>query len=377
MNGNGEYITFNCIKVGQPIGTFYIGAIDQRDLFQISYADVRRIEDRDLEKYLGIQRELSPNRVKEISEYVRTVDATFPTSIIIAVSSQDAHFDDEKMVMNIRRDTSVARIIDGQHRIAGLAEYQGDPFQLNVTVFVEMDMEDQAMVFATINLKQTKVNKSLAYDLMEFTSSRSPQKSCHNIAKLLNTKEGSPFRHRIKILGLASGRSEESLTQATFVDRLIPHITRNPMRDRDLLKRGEKPQKAVNEERRKVIFRNMFLDERDAEIAKIIWDYFKAVETRWPDAWPRTFQGNILNRTTGFAALMRYLRDAYLSQDQLDDLVSMDQFLAIFKRVELNDEDFNSQNYKTGSSGEARLFRDLLAQSGLSNIEDEEESIVN
>ena len=58
-------ITFHCIKVTQPIGTFYIGAIDAHDLHEIAFADVRRIEDRDVEKYLGIQRELNSPRVKE------------------------------------------------------------------------------------------------------------------------------------------------------------------------------------------------------------------------------------------------------------------------------------------------------------------------
>src|SRR6266480_3447382 len=122
------------------------------------------------------------------------------------------------------------------------------------------------MVFATINLKQTKVSKSLAYDLYEFTSSRSPQKTSHNIAKLLNTTEGSPFFNKIKILGLATGKKEESLTQATFVDRLMPYITKDKMEDRDLIKCGKKPSKANEEESTRLIFRNMFLEEQDAEI---------------------------------------------------------------------------------------------------------------
>src|SRR2546427_7240262 len=148
---NGDHIDFSCIRVTQPIGTFYIGAIDARDLCQISYADVRRMQERDVDRYLGIQRELSSQRVNELRQYVETVDATFPTSIIIAVSSDDAVFDEPANAMRIRRDTGVAHIIDGQHRIEGLAEYVGDNFQLNVTVFVDMDIEDQAMVFATIN----------------------------------------------------------------------------------------------------------------------------------------------------------------------------------------------------------------------------------
>ena len=357
-------IQFNCIQVTQPIGTFYVGAIEAGDLLGISFADVRRIEDQDIDKYLGIQRELSQPRIKELREYVRTIDATFPTSIIIAISSENAVFDQEKMIMQIKRNAGVARIIDGQHRIAGLGDYQRRNFQLNVTVFVDMDLEDQAMVFATINLKQTKVSKSLAYDLYEFTKSRSQQKTCHNVAKLLNKKEDSPFRNKIKILGVATNL-EETLTQATFVDKLIGYISKNPMQDRDVLKRGDRPAMAGIQESRRLIFRNMFLDERDAEIADVLWQYFKAIETRWPVAWPTLYRGNILNRTTGFSALMRFLREAYLNLVEPGSLVTMTQFLGIFAQIDLNDEHFNSEKYKTGTGGEASLYNDLLRYSGL------------
>ena len=107
------------------------------------------------------------------------------------------------------------------------------------------------------------------------------------------------------------------------------------------------------------------MDDRDAEIAKILWEYFKAVETRWPQAWPTPAPGNILNRTTGFAALMRFLRDAYVSLAEPGQLVPMNDFLDIFMRIDLDDLDLTSLQYKTGSGGEAALYRDFLERSGL------------
>lgn len=38
-----QLVTFRCIPVNQPIGVFYIGAMEARDLVAISWADVRRI----------------------------------------------------------------------------------------------------------------------------------------------------------------------------------------------------------------------------------------------------------------------------------------------------------------------------------------------
>ena len=232
-----EYIYFRCIEVRQPIGVFYVGAMSSSQMIAISYADVRRIEERDVERYIGIQRPLDEDRVKELRGYVRTIDSSFPTSVILAVSGKDAQYDGEKGIMRITRNWETAKIIDGQHRIAGLLSYEGAPFQLNVTIFVDMDIEDQAHLFATINLKQTKVNKSLAYDLFDFASLRSPQKTCHNLAKFMNFQKGGPLERRIKILGRATGQRLEFLTQALFVERLIGYISIEPMQDRDLIRR--------------------------------------------------------------------------------------------------------------------------------------------
>ena len=49
MSVDKEFISFKCLQVSQPIGNFYIGVIDSRDLVRIAFADVRKIaeEERD------------------------------------------------------------------------------------------------------------------------------------------------------------------------------------------------------------------------------------------------------------------------------------------------------------------------------------------
>ena len=56
-----EWIESKCLEVTQPIGTFYVGVFDSRDLVRLSRADVRRIEgeQREVETYLGIERPLN------------------------------------------------------------------------------------------------------------------------------------------------------------------------------------------------------------------------------------------------------------------------------------------------------------------------------
>jgi DGQHR domain-containing protein len=357
LNGS---ISVSCIECKQPIGAFFIGAIEASDLAAISFADIRRPDGRDIERYIGTQRDLSEGRVAEIKQYVTTVDASFPTSVILAISSEDAELDEDREVLTIRRESSVAKIIDGQHRIAGLKGYTGPAFFVNVTIFIDMELEDQAMVFATINLKQTKVTKSLAYDLYEFAKNRSPQKTSHNIAKLLNSEPKSPFEGRIKILGKATGRGMELITQATFVDRLLKLITRDAMGDKDAIKRGKSIARATLQQEKILVFRNWFIDERDAEIARCVWNYFDAVRDTWKSAWNTDQRGMILARTTGFAALMRllpYVLTAPLGRD--GKVPSKETFKSYFERVPLKATDFTSMRFIPGSSGESELVKAL------------------
>ncbi len=397
-----DHILLKCIPVQQPIGAFYIGAMNAKDLVAISWTDVRRIaggeaatedgtgdvapkigllqypeveieesdqelfpiEDQSFEQFLGIQRQLNKSRVAEIQQYVSNVDATFPTSVLLAISSDHAHFDEPTSTLSIVQHSKVAKVIDGQHRIAGLDGHMDSPFQVNVAIFIDMDIQDQAMVFATINLKQTKVNKSLAYDLYEFTTSRSPQRTCHDIARLLNYRESSPFKGKLKMLGVGLWPTE-TITQATFVDRLLRLVSKNPMEDRDLIKRKKRLKMAEHTDANRRIFRNLFIKGHDEIIAGIVWQFFAAVSTIWPNSWHNVEPGNILNRTTGFGALMRFMRVAYVSMEAPDQLVTADRYADLLQEVGLDDGSFSPTTYLPGSSGEKALFDTLVRGSGL------------
>ena len=388
MTATGDdWIEIEVLEVVQPIGSFYFGAINHKDLITISYSDIRRIdrEQREVESYLGIERPLRKNRVVELQEYVNTVDATFPSPIILAIDEDDVELTvveddvepsiDETGVarqtnartMRIKNDGNVAQILDGQHRIAGLEGFEGETFDILVTIFVNMDIEYQAMVFATINLEQTKVNKSLAYDLYEYATARSPQKTCHNIARLLNSREHSPFHNKIKVLGIAGERSE-TISQALFVDCLIPLISRNTRiarKDRDDLKRGKSLERATRIESQTLIFRNLFVEEKDGVIARVLWNYFKAVERNWTHRWTTPTRGYVLNRTTGFRGLMQFLPFAYVEAGGLiGDPIEI-EFDDIFARIQIPGHDITRDNYPPGTAGSS-IFRDhLKAQAGL------------
>lgn len=366
-----QFIEFKCLKCKQPLGTFYIGVMGHSDLIKISYADIRRLENgtemRDVEIYSGIQRELSPNRAKEIGKYVNMVDATFPTAVILEVDQKFAHFDETNSTIKLPFKDNVAKVLDGQHRIAGLEHFtKGDnEFQINVTIFIGMELEDQAIVFATINKTQTKVNKSLVADLFAFAEKRSPQKTAHNIVRALNEKGGSPFYEKIKILGTANDKEKETITQATFSEALMKYMSKDIMTDRDIYKRGKIPEKFAGNELKQRPLRNLFIEEQDGLIAKIIWNYFEAVSNKWPIAWKQVTSEMVLNKSTGFLALMKFFRDAYVSFEKIGELVSVDEFSNLFKNVAIADNDFNRENYLPGTAGQAKLYSDLTNLSGI------------
>jgi DGQHR domain-containing protein len=382
MSPKEDPVTFTLpvLKLQQPIGEFFVGVIGSKRLCEITHFDVRRIlREREFETYLGIQRPLNEKRVEEIEQYVETKDACFPTSVILSVSGNCAKYDAEKGLLTLSSyddledpDKSVlyrqiAKVIDGQHRIEALKNYQGPVFDVNVSIFVDIDVAEEAYIFSTVNLAQTKVNKSLAIDLYDLARSRSPQKVCHNIAVALDQDKKGPFFQRIKRLGVATdGRFNETLTQATFFDALMGYISRNPVQDRDMYMRGKVPGKVGAQESKRLIFRNMMIDERDLEIADVVSNYFDSVRSKWSVAWNATGSGLILNRTNGFRALMRFLRPAYLYLVGPGEVPTREQFDKIFTRIHINGDDFTTDNFKPGTSGEVALYNVLRAKCEIS-----------
>lgn len=378
IKNNQQYLTLPCLEAKQPIGNMYVAVIDSDVLEFISMVDVRRLkEERELEEYTGIQRKLSTNREKEIGKYVNLIDATFPNSIILAISSQNVSFNPNDKTLTILYKDDVAKVLDGQHRIAGLTHYekQGNTFQCIVTIYIDMELEDQAIVFSTINTEQKPVSKSLAADLFEFAKSRSPQKTCHTIARVLDQEKDSPFYQKIKILGNANDSEKETITQDTFVKGIIQYISRDPQSDRQIYKHNrlffgiKKPEYASEKDKNKLILRKLFIDdEKDIKITQMLINYFQAVQDKWSYSWNTVVNNNILNKSTGYIALIKFFRIACLNlRTSEDEVVTKEKFQELFNQIDIEDGTFNNQNYIPGGKGQSMLYNELLEKSKLKN----------
>jgi DGQHR domain-containing protein len=378
------------LKIRQKKSELYLAALPARDLIEISYADVRRLADeqRDVERYLGIQRPVSPTRIKQIKKYLEAPDARFPTGIIVAVDEKCASVSEDGKQLTLspyhpEPDSEekaipydkIAKILDGQHRLAGfLSETHNwefdfphdEPFELSVVVFVGADLSTQAEIFATVNLAQTKVNKSLVYDLQDLAEARSPFKTSHDVAVALDEVKASPFYKRIKRLGVRTeGRDQETITQAAFVESLVELISFDPVRDRNRLLDGKTLELPTEEDLQKRPFRRLFIERQDLDVVEIVSNYFKAVRRKWPGQWDNpNRKGNIVAKSNAFKAFMRRLRDVYpeASNYSYTTVPSVEKFFGYFSHIALDDEAFNTSTFVPGSSGQSVFYKLLTGE---------------
>ncbi len=394
-------ITIKALKVSQPIGEFYFGKIKAKDLVNITYSDVRRMADsesRQLDDYIGIQRPLIESRVRQINSYISGVDSSFPNSIIIAMNSDNVRWNESNgdFIISPNEDgdlSKLAKILDGQHRIAGFDDSNttfindiGDvsDFELLITIFVDADISTQANVFSTVNLAQTKVNKSLVYDLESLAYSRSPEKTCHDIAVLLNKEKDGPFEKRIKRLGVATPNiSNETLTQAAFVENLMKLITFDAKSDRNYFlakQKGGKIAKEYSLEKTddksliKYPLRQSFLSDKDFIIATNVSNFFNSVRSLWPNAWDKSNKQSSLNKTIGLIALFRILRDilSYMNERyEIDStrVLSADDYYQILDGGDLDESKFMQLDAVSKS---AKIIYDMIFDN-LALYDDEDE----
>ena len=368
---NQPYVYLLCQKIEQPIGSLYSTALDWKILKHISFSDPRVLigyDDYGSEIYRGIQRALSRTRVEEIQKYVNEYDyATFPTSVLINFPHEkveivelniDMKFDSKKasedfnlnpktiersvkeypnLVMLIfPYEKSIAQIIDGQHRMSGFKDTDNIKFDLPVTIFVDQLVEQQAEIFSTINGKQTRVTPSLVYELFGITERKSPYKTAHNIIKVLNESDESPIKNWIKRLGKSNNYYDGYITQSTANKNILKLLSGNAKQvDEDMrsLARGEELSGDTPYSRNGGVLRKFFIKNDEISIIKILFNFFNAIEEKFPDEWEK--ENSIFKRTIGITALFKVLTDLIpvgLNQKSL----KKEFFLEMIREVELN-----------------------------------------
>lgn len=346
------------IQIEQPIGTFYLTSIPAKVLVDI--VNVRHRSEDDLE---GIQREQSKKRVAEISEFCKDNDAVFPTPIVVSVNLNVPYtVRPIDKIIELPDNQELGQVIDGQHRLWGLRRSGVlDDFDLPVVLMFDLTPEENAYIFTIINSTQTKVNKSLIYDLFELSTSRSPQRTCHEIARSLNSDKESPFYNRMKMLGKKEiGQRYAILSQGTFVKQMLLLISRNPDDDARVIKAGRQ----LIEDFR-LPLRKYFIMEQDDVIYKVLLNTFNALREVFKEEWLNP-ESNIVWKTTGFCGVMstlNYLMRKGISEKTLTEEYFTKVFTIFKKYINRRGISLTSDFFPGGGLQNQRKFANYIVAS--------------
>ena len=346
-----KFLKTELVKISQKEKHFYIGKIPARHFLKLytvepaeydiekhtalasefsddseyySYLigeDRKRIDDK------AFQRKENETRIKEISQFLSKESfALFPNSIIITCDLLNDYLDatysdfnfsiaklsdkykglsylekkDDKYYLYTPYKNNTLLIIDGQHRIKGIensSEEIINNYELLVSLIIEYDRSAVAKLFYTINYTQKSVNKSLLYHLTgEFSHELNEITFMHEMVKILNELDQSPFHKRIKMLGdVPKGLEPEdkerlSISQAFLIDYLKGTISKSSI-------------KSLHQPIFLYYFKN---SELQIEIIRFIIRYFSAIKEIKRADWDNP-KNSIICKTISIGAFIKVL----------------------------------------------------------------------
>lgn len=407
--------SFKVLRIKQPIGEFYIASLSSDFIQQVSFTRTAQFEDEGLS---GSQRRLRDERTSEIGEYIKTVNAAFPNSIILNAnyyendslevdeekrwqvsklekpsdnSGGEKEYFDDVFVMTVPDETlKICSLIDGQHRINGFAE-SGRSMYLPCAIFLDLPPSMQAYVFATINFNQQKVDKSLAYQLFGYqlddadNSRWSPDILAVKLSRKFNSK--GPFKGRIKLLkdveyndeGRKENESGWSISSAAFIEGVVSLISGNAKSDKYIVNK----KKAIGigsrsdlKDNNNYPLRGYYIQGNDKAIQQVLERYFESISSYLWDGKP---VDHIVFRTVGIAAQFTFLRDLLKSPGiNVSKDLNFDEQLSCLSEVDFVGEEFSPRTAtKKRIVDVLKLKVRLLTEDELKHSDDVKRAIIN
>lgn len=338
-------LKLNILKLHQSIGTIYVSKIKPSDLLSMSIVDRRRIEEDD--EVLGIQRELKKDKVIQIQNYLSSIDATFPNSIIVN-TTQNFVVNESETELELTIDDNTFTIIDGQHRVEGFREIDLDNFELLIAIFKDLKIDQQANIFSTINSQQTKVDPSLNLNLELNSRAYTPKKMMIEIAQSFNYDKESPWYNNIKMLG---SKTNGIISLSAFVKPLLeityPEKDYYLIRNELMINEKEFPAFSdLNYKAERYLFWELYKRKDVNSVYKILFNYFKALKVILDKDWLNN--KSLLNKTTGYNAMIKLFKDVSRKGFENGNL-SYEFFFQLLRPLAEMNGTISSENY--GASG--------------------------
>lgn len=269
------------IETKQGDRKFLLTKLPASVVTMISYAAIRGKTD----EVGAVQRVLNQGRINNIKTFTLQ-GGDYPNAVVLNWVSQTNKLTTTDGMLGFTVGESLAQLIDGQHRIAGIKAAIEEnknigKLELPVVIYRNLSTQECADIFLSINTEQKPVPRSLVFDLYGVASESVVDHAAvraRDIAMSLN-ELGSPYEGEIKMPGAAKRQGGIPLSSA--VTGIKPLVEEN----------GAFEQIAINE----------------LELQKqIIFNWFTALQNTYGDSWED--KGNVFQYASGFLAAMDFLR---------------------------------------------------------------------
>lgn len=352
-----ESITLRILKMSQTIGTLYVSSIDAYTLFTMSESDIIRLS-KNTKTYDGIQREIKSQKVHYIKNYLTSIDATMPNSIILNITS-DKIIKKTNDSITIKNTKDTFTIIDGQHRLKGFEDSKNFRFDLSITFFIDLPKEEQSRVFVTINSEQTKVDPSISFYQENKEKYFTPRKMVADLSIMFAKDLDSPWRNKIKLIGKKDELSEDAaISLSAFAQRILTYVYNdkkyfNKLRNH-LIENDNNLSSLVNSESYGgSILWEFYISHDELSLYKVLLNYFNALKGIFKYDWNN--KDGLLTKTTGYNAYMTLFKDLFEVGYNLGTLEEN----YFYKRLSVLKELDKTINTKTYGASGAKASSDL------------------
>lgn len=327
----------------------YTFAMKAKDLLGLHYVAVRG---KDIEEG-AVQRPLSVRRINGIKNYILDGN-TFFNSFIINWNEANYSPTYKDGEIDIPLIPFAAQVIDGQHRLSGLAAaFQAEPaigeLELLVTMCINLSTPEAAQIFLNINTEQKPVPKSLVYDLFGevFNDEEHAVNRATDLARDLNEDPSSPLYNLIKFPGAPRGQGYIELS--TFVTALKDHLT--PKKGTFYI------YKLREMEKQKLAISNFFQAIRDYYTEAKIWE---------------SYTKNPFLKAAGFNGAMDFFLESLIkrcAEQGSFSIKTMKEFIGLDREGLVAWDELKGKDGKTAR----KVIKDLLESNLLNSLPDHDE----
>jgi len=228
----------------------YNFVMNPKDLLEVSFVARREVG---RERYY--QRVIQKDRLLSIARYIED-GGKFPNNIIVSFRKdldikfhalEGPDYSSTKWpykgisygILEFPTDYRSCWIIDGQHRLYAFVNVKKSfYFNMPITAFEHLDIEQQCKFFLDINKNQKPVDPDLLWDLNGEMIPSEREGIISNIAKFLNSEDGSSLSQKIYYSSMGRKKKADvikisaiciAIKKRTIVDEFILQNIKNPL----------------------------------------------------------------------------------------------------------------------------------------------------